>query len=228
MAGIGVGVWLLFVVYGLTTGGQIYYLAGAYVYLLAVGAIRLDAWLSGHLTWAAVMLGAAVISTAGAVLIVLPVLPAPDISWTYGVNQAPGESIGWPGFVDQVRSAWLAIPAAERADAVIFTADYGEAGAINELGRGTGLPTAVSGDNNEWWWGPGNPDATTVLAVAPGPRDVSDYVTYLRQYFAQVQEVSTLRNSDAIHNQEWDGHLYLCTGPTRRWSQLWPDLRHYG
>ncbi|HZV25490.1 MAG TPA: hypothetical protein VFG00_04285, partial [Acidothermaceae bacterium] len=219
---------VLFVVYGLTTGGQIYYLAGAYVYLLAVGAIRLDAWLSGHRARAAVMLACAVVSTASAVVIVLPVLPAADIGWTYGVNQAPGESIGWPEFVDQVRSAWLAIPPATRANAVIFTADYGEAGAINELGRGTGLPTAVSGDNNEWWWGPGNPDATTVLAVAPGPVDVTDYDSYLRQYFGQVEDVATLRNSAGIHNEEWDGHLYLCTRPIRPWSQLWPVFRHYG
>ena len=92
---------VLFIVYGVTTGGQIYYLAGAYVYLLAVGAIRLDAWLSGHRARAGLMLAGAIVSTASAVVIVLPLLPAADIGWTYGVNQAPGESIGWPHFVDQ-------------------------------------------------------------------------------------------------------------------------------
>jgi hypothetical protein len=51
---------------------------------------------------------------------------------------------------------------------VIFTDDFGEAGAINELGRGQGLPTAVSGHDTEWWWGPGNPHATTVVAVTLG------------------------------------------------------------
>jgi len=45
----------------------------------------------------------------------------------------------------------------------------GEAGAINELGRGTWLPTAVSRQNSEWWWGPGNPHATTIVAVASAP-----------------------------------------------------------
>ena len=34
---------------------------------------------------------------------------------------------------------------------MIFTADYDEAGALNELGRGTGLPQAVSGHNTYWW-----------------------------------------------------------------------------
>jgi hypothetical protein len=51
---------------------------------------------------------------------------------------------------------------------VIYTANYGEAGAINELGRADGLPTAVSGHNTDWWWGPGNLRATTVIVVAPG------------------------------------------------------------
>ena len=56
------------------------------------------------------------------------------------------------------------------------------AGAINE--RGTGLPTAVSGHNTYWWWRPGNPHATTVVAVARGP--VNGYAGYLRQNFAKV------------------------------------------
>jgi hypothetical protein len=51
---------------------------------------------------------------------------------------------------------------------VLNAGNYGLAGAINELGRGTGLPTAVSDQNSEWWWGPGNPHATTIVAVVPG------------------------------------------------------------
>jgi len=33
---------LLFVFFALTTGAKIYYLAGAYVYLLAAGAVRIE------------------------------------------------------------------------------------------------------------------------------------------------------------------------------------------
>jgi hypothetical protein len=36
---------LLFVLYALTTGAKIYYLTGAYVYLLAAGAVAIDGWL---------------------------------------------------------------------------------------------------------------------------------------------------------------------------------------
>jgi len=112
---------------------------------------------------------------------------------------------------------------------VIFTADYGEAGAINELGRGTGLPTAVSGHNSEWWWGPGNNRATTVMAVMPGPVDITSSAApaYLRQFFTHVRVAATLSNPSGIHNQERDGHVYVCTGLRHPWAQLWPRLRHY-
>jgi len=122
---------------------------------------------------------------------------------------------------------WESLPPRQRAGAVIFTADYGEAGAINELGRGTGLPVAVSGQNSEWWWGPGNPRATTVVAVMPGPVDItsSAATAYLRQFFTHVRVAATLSNPYGIHNQEWDGHVYVCTGLRHPWAQLWPRLR---
>jgi hypothetical protein len=124
------------------------------------------------------------------------------------------ETVGWPQLVGTVRTVWLSMPPDQRPDAVIFTADYSEAGAINELGRDSGLPTAVSGQNTEWWWGPGNPDATTVVAVAPSPRVVGDYATYLHQYFSQVRVAATLTNPYGIHNIESGGprvHLHRAT-----------------
>lgn len=164
---------LLFVFFAVTTGAKIYYLAGAYIYLLAVGAVAVEARLAAQPGRMRRLMLATALTTAAALPIVLPVLPAADIGWTYKVNQVPGESIGWPQLVQSVRAVWTTLPPAQRADAVIFTADYGEAGAVNELGRGLGLPTAVSGHNTYWWWGPGNPRAATVVAVAPGSLDVT-------------------------------------------------------
>ena len=219
---------LLFVFFALTTGAKIYYLAGAYVYLLAAGAVAIDGWLAARPGRLRNLMLATGLSTAVALPIVLPVLPAADIGWTYKLNQDPAESIGWPQLVSTVRTAWTSLPPRQRASAVIFTANYGEASAINLLGRGTGLPQAVSGHNTYWWWGPGNPRATTVLAVMPGPTSGTGYSAYLHQFFTSVRIVATLSNPYGIHNQERDGHVYLCTGPRRPWDQLWPRLRHYG
>ena len=30
-----------------------------------------------------------------------------------------------------------------------------------------------------------------------------------------------------IRNQEWGGHVYLCTGPAIPWVPLWPLPSHY-
>jgi hypothetical protein len=120
------------------------------------------------------------------------------------------------------------LPTSQRASAVIFTNNYGEASAINVLGQGTGLPQAVSGHNTYWWWGPGNPQATTVVAVMPGPEDGGGDAAFLGQFFTSVRAVATLSNPYGLHNQEWHGHVYLCTGPRHPWGQMWPQLRQYG
>jgi 4-amino-4-deoxy-L-arabinose transferase-like glycosyltransferase len=219
---------LLFVFFALTTGAKIYYLAGAYVYLLAAGAVAIDGWLAARRGRTRNLLLATGLTTALALPFVLPVLPTSDIGPTAKVNTVLAESVGWPQLVATVRTAWAALPAARRANAVIFASNYGEASAINILGRGTGLPQAVSGHNTYWWWGPGNPHATTVLAVLPGPvDDDGGGAAYLRQFFTGVRVVATLSNPYGIRNQEFGGHVYLCTGPRRPWGQMWPELRSY-
>ena len=216
---------LLFVLFAVTTGAKIYYLAGAYPYLLAAGFVAVDGWLAARPGRVRNLLLATALTTAAALPLVLPVLPAADVGWTYQVDPINGDSIGWPQLVQAVQKAWLSLPPAQRAHAVIFTDNYGEAGAINELGRTDGLPTAVSGHNAEWWWGPGNPRATTVVVVAPG--NAPGYGDFLSRFFTSVQPVATLSNPAGIRNQEWGGHIYLCTGPVSPWAQLWPLLRHY-
>ncbi len=216
---------LLFVLFAVTTGAKIYYLAGTYPYLLAAGFVAVDGWLAARRGRVRNLMLATALTTAAALPIVLPVLPAADVGWTSTVSAQSAESIGWPQLVQTVQQVWLSLPAAQRAHAVIFTANYGEAGAINELGRADGLPTAVSKQNTDWWWGPGNPAATTVIAVVPG--DASGYHAFLARFFTSVQPAATLSNSAGIRNQEQGGHIYLCTGPESPWGQIWAQLRNY-
>jgi hypothetical protein len=186
---------LLFVLFALTAGAKTYYLGAAYVYLLAAGAVAIDGWLQARPGRLRILILATALLTAVAVPLQLPVLPAADLAGTfYASNATPPETIGWPEFLRTVDAVWTSLPPSQRASAVIFTADYGEAAAINELGRGMGLPTAVSGDNSE----------------------------------CSVQVAATLSNPYGLHNQEWGGHVYICTGPRLPWAQLWPQLRHYG
>lgn len=219
---------VLFVLFAVTTGAQVYYLGGLYVCLLAAGAVGLDGWLYSRPDRLRSLTIGTAVSAALSAVIVLPVLPPSDVGWTYGISSNSGESLGWPQLVGTVRQVWTGLPSEQRANAVIVAADYGEAGAINELGRGTGLlPTAVSVHNTDWWWGPGNPHASTVVAVAPGPDHAPEYAAHLGRYFRHVRVAATLSNPQGVHNIEWGGHVYVCTGPRRPWGEIWPELRTY-
>jgi hypothetical protein len=173
---------LLFVLFALTAGAKVYYLAAAYVYLLAAGAVAVDRWLHARPGRLRNLLLATALTTAVFVPIALPVLPPADIGWDPDLR----ETVGWPQFVRTVDAVWTSLPSSQRARAVIFTNNYGEAAAINELGRGMELPTAVGTQNSEWWWGPGNPHATTIVAVTPGPADGTGYAARLLQFFTSV------------------------------------------
>ena len=172
--------------------------------------------------------GVALTSASPLVLVVNPSFAAHSVADVIAMAKAsPGKLNFGTGGVGTTPHMTAELFQHDAGIKMVHVAYRGEAGAINELGRGTGLPAAVSGQNSEWWWGPGNPHATTVVAVAPGPVDVTGYAAYLRQFFAHVRVAATLSNPDGIHNQEWGGHVYVCTGPRHPWAQLWPRLRHY-
>jgi hypothetical protein len=209
---------LLFVFFAVTAGGKPYYVAAAYFFLIAAGAVALEDQLGRWEWWLALT-----ISMLVTLPIVLPVLPARMVGWTSKINPVQVETIGWPEFVSTVAKVWDGLPPAQRKDAVIFTGNYGEAGALNELGHG--LPEAVSGQNTVWWWGPGNPHATTVVAVIQAGYPKA--YTMLRNDFASVRAVATISNPEHVNNQEYGAVVYLCTGPVRPWGTIWPSLRHY-
>ena len=65
---------------------------------------------------------------------------------------------------------------------------------------------------------------------ADPPFDITGFgaYLYLMQFFTSVRVAATLSNPYGLHNQEWGGHVYICTGPHQPWAQIWPQLRHYG
>lgn len=81
---------VLFVLFAVTTGAQVYYLGGLYVCLLAAGAVGLDGWLHSRPDQLrGLMIGTAA-SAAVLAVIVLPVLPPSDVAWTYDISTNGG------------------------------------------------------------------------------------------------------------------------------------------
>ena len=91
------------------------------------------AWFARH---RGLLVAALALNLAVSVLVALPVLPVGTLAKTpiADINQAVSDQIGWPVYVRQITDVYAALPAADRERAVIVTANYGEAGALDRYG----------------------------------------------------------------------------------------------
>jgi hypothetical protein len=137
--------------------GRQYYTAGMLPLLFAAGACRIGEGRpdrSRRRNWIIEIMIGAVLALA----FVLPVLPLSTFArmpFLHKTSYDLGETVGWPQLTDQVAKDYRALPVSEQRSASIFTANYGEAGAIALYGGAHGLPYPLSGHNNYWLWGPG-------------------------------------------------------------------------
>jgi hypothetical protein len=204
----------------LVGNGKAYYLASLYPVLLGLGATPTEEWTQKTRVHRRVLIGAIALSAAISAYIALPLLPVRDLqgSAVMKINPDQGETVGWPRFVQTVRSAWESIPASERPDTAIFTDNYGEAAAIDLLGRG--LPRAYSGQTGFSEWG--HPPSVDREALVIGRDSVAD----ARPYFDGCRTLATVNDGVGLDNKEQGKPLLLCR-PTATWATLWPYLTHY-
>lgn len=209
----------------LVLGGKPYYAVSLLLILVAAGAEPALGWLNrGRVTlrrWAAGV--ATAIAVAISVAIGLPVLPPAQLDlFVLAANKEQGEQVGWPGLVDTVAGVWEQIPPGDRDRAVIFTRNYGQAGAIERYGPERGLPAPHSGHMSYADWGP-PPDARNGPVVLVG--GTADPV--VQRVFNGCRVVTRHDNGIDLDNEEQGTPVALCTGPTVPWSRVWPELRHY-
>jgi Dolichyl-phosphate-mannose-protein mannosyltransferase len=207
----------------LVTGGKGYYAAGLFAVPIAVGAIIGDEWMARR-TWHRAVLSVAIgVNVVVGAVITLPVLPQRLVDGPIGaLNEDAMETIGWPSFVDQVAAVHQTVPDAQRAATVIFTADYGEAGAIDRYGATRGLGRAYSGHNSYADFGEPPGQQGPVLVVGYDDLDVDD------TWFMGCRLVARVHAIDHIDNEVNGEPLWLCEGPSKPWAALWAELRHEG
>lgn len=215
------------------THGKMYYTAGAYPTIFALGAAvctGLPRVLVG--IWAAL----AAINGLLALPFVLPVDQPPFLLRL--VNQsnfhpppieraavgAPimepfSDEFGWRELARTVEGVYRSLPAAERAKAAIFAQNYGEAGAIDFFGRG--LPPALSGNNQYYLWGPRGYDGSVVIAVNVDPAQWTSLC-------ASARVVARTGDSPYAMPYERNRPIVLCRGMHPPLAQVWPQFKNYG
>jgi len=211
---------LIGVVLMLVTAGKYYYAMGFIPLALAAGAIQLDQWLSrGHvrLKWS-VFVPAAVSGASLLAIVGLPILPPAQLRGTDpGLAAESLAQIGWPEFANQVQGVAASLPPAQRGRAVIFTQDYSGYSALYFYGQG--LPPLYSGHNSVWYWGQPPDGATPVILVG-------DWGGPPPEVFTGCTVKAVVDNGLDLVTPEQGTPIYVCSGTTQPWSQIWPLLKH--
>jgi hypothetical protein len=219
--GYAVPILLLLV---LASGGKSYYAAGIYAPLMAAGAIVVDRWLDrGRSSLRlGILLAAGTASFAIAAVLVLPILPPAALAASPipGIYAESAEQLGWPQLVATVEQVTSALPADQRARAVILTDNYGEAGALELLGHG--LPPVYSGHNAYGAWGPPPDDRTAAIVVTHAT--TADFGRYWG--LGTCGLVANVDNGLGLENQEQGVGVWVCPDVSAPWSRTWERIRH--
>ncbi len=205
----------------LAIGGKPYYVLPLLIVVLAAGVEPAVRWAHSARRRTILVAVVAVSAVVNAVA-TLPLLPPSAVGVVNAMNKEQGEQVGWPSLVATVASVWERIPVEQRDRAVIFTQNYGEAGAIDQFGPSHGLPSAYSGHMSYADWGPpaDSSDGPVVLVHYPSNRS-------LVRYFRDCAPVARVDNGYGLENDEQGSVVQLCAGAAGSWSSVWASLRHY-
>jgi hypothetical protein len=149
-------------------------------------------------------------------------LPPSALAVVNAMNKEQGEQVGWQQLVSAAAQGWAQIPAGDRSRAVVFTTNYGEAGAIARYGGEHGLPAPYSGHMSYADWGPPPDTANGPVLLVQYPED-----RVLQRTFTGCRQITTVDNGEGVDNEEQGARIVLCDGTTQPWSQLWPSLRRF-
>jgi hypothetical protein len=230
--------YVFFLVLMMVLHAKDYYLAPAYPVLFAAGSVAWVAWAGQHRARQAALSTYAALLLAGGVLIfpyAVPVLSPerflayekwtgfhPDDMEKHDPTLLPqffADRFGWTDLLGKVSAIYNALPADERARTGIFVRNYGEASAINLFGPKLGLPTAISGHQNYWIWGPhGYSGDEMILVVQDSPEQLSHHYNSCTLMAMRTDPLA----------MPWErGPIYLCKGRKIPIFEQWSGFKEY-
>lgn len=232
------------------TKGRSYYLAAAYPMLVAKGSVMGERWIgltekssasvkkarrrnkaaglnrqigwSGRHWIATVFFVGILLWGAWVCAIILPFQskgPLRDFSFKRNGNLM--NEFGWNELIQNVASIRDSLPPEQQAHLGIIVGNYGEQGAIENLGSAYHLPSPISTINSGWLRGyPTRPP--TRLIVIGFSRDM------VSALFNDCQLAGHNGNSEGILNEESRyPDIFLCGPPRQAWPEFWKDSPHF-
>ena len=224
-----------------------YYLAPIYPLLFAAGAPVIENWTRQprrlRLKWVKPVL-VGLILVWGLILapFAVPLLPVETfIRYQKLLNAQPrteergtppgilpqhyADMFGWPELAAQMAGIFRTLTPEEQSRCLIYTRNYGEAGAIDFFGRVYGLPRALCGHNSYWSWGPDD-EPFTALIVIGDSNDLQENLADLGRGFGNVELAGTTACGLCMPYEN-NRQIFLCREPRFKFKDIWPEERFY-
>ena len=216
-----------------------YYPANVYPILIAAGGVALEQWTEKLKSLRPAIAGVAVVSGLVVVPYALPVLPV-QIFIPYHRTIAPllhldkartergrvgplpqdwADMHGWPELTAAVAQVYAQLAPEERTEAVIFAQNYGEAAAIEFLGKRYGLPPVLSGHNQYYLWGTRGNSGEVLIVV--GGDCGEEYGLYRSSTHAATFTHSLMRPFESRLP------IFVCRGLNQPLAEFWPRVKFY-
>lgn len=233
--------WTYVICYAVLFGlhGKNYYLAPVYPMLLAAGAIVIESALDRPIgAWLKPAIVIILLANGAYLAPVTVPIFSPDHFLAYAKHlpfklpvmeheheratlpQWYADQFGWNEIVAETAQAWNQLAPADRSGCAIFAQNYGQAGAIDFLGRRYGLPPALSGHQTYFLWGPRGYSGSCMIVLDDRP-------DRLGQLFEHVQYVGTSADNPYALERRID--VFICRGAKfGTLAQLWPQLKRWG
>jgi Dolichyl-phosphate-mannose-protein mannosyltransferase len=230
--------WAFLILYVLftITHAKLYFLSPAYPALFAGGAIVVERVLQNRrwlkVTYIALLLLAGFILAPLAMPILPPALYASTMGFINGdagikvedrtTGQLPqqlADRFGWDTMTATIARVYHGLPANEQAQACIFAANYGEAGAIDLYGPLYHLPSAISGHNSYYLWGPGNCSGKVIISIGVSSNQ-------LQAVFKSVTQAS-INTCQYCMPAENNLPIYIARDPKASIHNIWLGVKHY-
>jgi dolichyl-phosphate-mannose-protein mannosyltransferase len=235
--------FLVTLAFFLASHGKDYYSAPAYPMLLAAGAVSSEHLLSRGVEqqtkWRTALKPLCFVWLAVGVALLLPIVlpllpldsllrylshsplqPKPTERSFVGtiLPQYYADELPWQEQVAAVARVYYSLSPEEQAKTAIFCDNYGQAGAIDFFGPRYGLPKAISGHQNYFFWGPRNYSGEIAILVGVPEADV-------RKFFASVEVAATLHVPYAYSYETRP--ILLCRGLHGNLQTLWPGVKNW-
>ena len=231
--------YVLLIALMLAFHGKHYYPADVYPILIAAGAVAAGTWAQRHMTARAALVAYAVLAGLVFTPDTLPVLSEQQyIAYASARNTLLhisskttetehgrednalpadwADMHGWPEMAQRAKAVYESLPPAQRARAVVFAGNYGEASAVEFFTPG--IPV-ISEHNQYWLWGPRGYDGQVVVQI-------NGSCFRSMGLFASRTRAGTIRSRYAI-NYETNIPIWICRNAKKPLTEVWPQIKSY-